>query len=174
MRKIKLLLFLVVSIGFQFTYAQEQDTSKVTSARVFMMSDPTIIGGYLYQLNNSTIALSSSALLSSPTVQFNEFDVENIRKIEFKIKTGGGKRLLVGALAGFVAGGIIGFATGGSSDGFVAFSAGESALMAGALGAIAGGLIYASAGSKVGVRINGDKETYFEKNKNLKKHLLVK
>jgi len=174
MKKLNFVLILALSMGFQYAHAQEQDLKKVNSARIFKISDASVIEGYLYQLKDSTISLSSSPLLSSPTITFHEINVQDIQKIEIQKKRQMGKRMLIGALSGFAIGGIIGFATGGSSEGLISFSRGESALMSGIIFGIGGGLIYGIGGSKKTVKINGSKETYYKKHRTLKEYLLIK
>lgn len=50
----------------------------------------------------------------------------------------------------------------------------ETAVMTGLLGAIGGGLMYGLAGGKTTIKINGDKEIYYKRHQDLKKHLLVR
>jgi hypothetical protein len=174
MKKFNLILILVLIIGIQDTYAQEKGTNKVNSARIFKISEPSIIEGYLYQLKDSTISVSSSLLLSSPTVKFHEIDVYDIREIEIRKKGEFGKRILIGALSGFAIGGIIGYASGGTGDDSVGISAGGTALWVGTVFSIGGVLTYGVSGGKVNIKINGNKGTYYRKNRKLKKYLLVK
>lgn len=174
MIQFKLISVLVCSLGFQFALAQDQDTSKAYGAKVFMMADTSLIEGYLYQLKETSVSISNSSLLASPTMTIREVDVKDIQRMEFQKKGGLGKRMLIGAIAGAAIGGIIGYASGGSNGQIISFSPGETALMLGIPLGVAGALVYGYAGAKIRIPIHGSSEIYYKKNKDLKKYSLLK
>lgn len=173
MKRISLTVMLLLSIGFQFISAQKQETKKWYRAWVYPNSDIPVAKGVLYQLGDSSIFLSSSPFQSSPTSKFNEINIHDIKMVKFRRKGRVGNKILIGAVSGFVVGGIIGLASGDDENCFICYSPGEKALMLGTLLAIPGGLVGGIVGSlKVKIPINGNKETYGQRKRDLEEYLI--
>ena len=132
-------------------------------------SEPFKSKGILYQSKESSILLAplvkNKQQISDKSLV--EFQIHNIETIKLRKKNKIGKGILIGAVTGLVAGGLIGLIDGDDPpDTWFALTAGDKAIIAGVPLAICGAGIGAAIGSiKIKIPINGSNNKY-RKNKN--------
>jgi len=173
MIKVSLIVLLLLNVGFQFIYAQKQDTKERYRTWVHPNTDSPTTIRFLYQLKDSSIVLSSSPNQSSFAETFKEINIQDIQTVELRKKDRVGKGVLAGALAGFVTGGLLTLGIVGDCDD-CRFSTGGTAFLGGLVFAIPGGLIGGALGSaKIKIPINGNKKTYEKRKRELEKYLII-
>ena len=119
------------------------------------------VRGYLVTIEDSSLYISQNKMpLSFANVNLaysEKFDYRSIQKIRISRPKVLGRSILIGAVAGIIAGAIIGYASGDDS-GWFALTAGDKAIFGGLIGGGTGTLIGASIGkeSEKKFLINGD------------------
>ncbi len=147
---------------------------KIFRTWVSLKSDPYKIKGVLYQIKDSSILVSNSANKKDYSMgQFEvvEIQISNIRKIKIRRKNSMVNGIWIGALSGFVVGGVLGL----MSD--------DSDYMSSEATAIYGGAFFAAIGSgvggllgliKIGIPINGSMDNYNISKDKLRKYSIKK
>lgn len=162
MKKLILLVIFVIC-GLYFVNGQEQDEQKRSyKTWVSLNNVHSTLEGVLCDVNDSTKKTSNSIIIQKiPTDIFSKVrvNVDNINTIQVRRKNNVGRGILMGAVSGFVLGGLSGFiVANGSND------AGR-AIMVGAPVALVGSGMGALAGSaKITIPIFGSNKNY---NKNI-------
>jgi len=114
--KKKMFAFLMIALAVGGLSAQ--DTTKKTKIYrtwISTNSEPFKVKGSLYKVNDSSVFVSNSLrLLDYPANrdQLVELHLENINTIKIRRMNNIGKGALIGAISGFVVGGLIGYASG--------------------------------------------------------------
>jgi len=164
-----------------------QDTvlkHRIYRAWLSLNSTPFKTKGVLYEVGDSSIIISSALVMkdySAGSFQMAGFHINNIESIRIRRKNNIGKGILIGAMAGMAAGGLIGLISGDDppcpQGSFVCFrfTAGEKALIAGIPLAACGVGVGAAIGSiKVRIPINGNIDNYNKSKSRLKEYSLKK
>ena len=142
-------------------------------------SNPFKSKGILYQSKESSILISpgvkNKQQISDKSLV--EFQIRNIETIKLRKSKKIGKGILIGAVTGLVAGGLVGLISGDdppcSSGGLICFrfSAEEKAIMAGVSLAVCGAGIGALIGSiKIKIPINGSSKKYSKNKTDLRRY----
>lgn len=150
---------------------KDKKKRKRYKAQITLLDKSDIIKGYLYEVNDSSIVVSSTSELLTKEYAAsmnNAIDIANISKIKLRRKGSIGKGYLIGTSVGIATGIILG-ASEGEGDGFTVFAA------AGTLG-IVGSVI----GTTVGIisgstkfNIGGNQNTFLRYQQKLKTMSLV-
>ena len=137
---------------------------------VTLIEKPFEVQGTLDELNDTTMVVSNYKTFEEFIINNNptiELRINNIDLIEARKKNRLTKGVVLGAVSGFVVGGIIGLARGSDED----FTAGEKAMRGGVTLAIPGALIGLLVGSiKVSFPIEGSIINYNNQRKKLQKY----
>ena len=157
---------------------------KIYRTWVSLNREPFKIKGVLYEIKDSSILVSSSVVIqdySTNRFKIVKLNINNIETIKTRRKNSIGKGVLIGAVSGFVVGGLIGLIDGDDppcpTDSWfcMRFTAEEKALMAGVPLAVGGAVIGALIGSiKVKIPINGSINNYNRNKNKLKKYSINK
>jgi hypothetical protein len=132
--------------------------------------------GYLSEVGDSLIIVSSHLNQSGFTEDLQSIDFQNIETIKFRKKGKVGNSILIGALSGVAIGAIVGFASGddncsgGLFSSLFCYTKEQKAVLGGVSLLLPGVLIGAVAGSiKIEIPINGDYQTFKKKRGELMK-----
>lgn len=156
---------------------------KIYRTWVSLNSEPFKIKGVLYEIKDSSILVSSSVVIQDYSIDRFEvanLHINNIETIKTRRKNNIGKGVLIGAVSGFVLGGLIGLISGDdppcTSGSLICFrfTAEEKALGTGVPLAVGGAGIGSLIGSiKVKIPINGSINSY-NRNKNKLREYSIK
>jgi hypothetical protein len=139
-----------------------------------LKSEPFKSKGILYQSKESSILIvpmvKNRQLISDKYIV--DFQISNIETIKLRRHNKIGKGILVGAITGLVAGGLIGLIDGDDPPGtWFALRAEEKAIIAGVPLAVCGAGIGAIIGSvKIKIPINGSSEKYRKNKSSLRRY----
>jgi hypothetical protein len=182
--KMKMFVFLMIALAACGLSAQDvPEKTKIYRTWISLNNEPYKIKGSLYQVNDSSILVSNSFIIqdySQGRYETVELHLENIMKIKTRKKNSVGNGALVGAISGFVIGGLIGYAAGDDScpSGswcIISFTAEEKAVMLGVPLSIFGAGIGALIGSaKIVIPINGNAKTFNQNKSQLREYSIIK
>lgn len=145
---------------------------KVNKAWITMINPAIKVEGYLYEVTDSSLVVSSTMTLmeSQPVITLNNtvVQVSNIQKIKLRRKGSVGKGYLIGTSIGIGVGIIAGIAA--DDGGWVVFAAAGTL---GIIGSLVGTPIGAIAGTK-SFKIEGNQDTYNKYRDKLKEASIVK
>ena len=164
-----------------------QDTihkNKIYRTWISLNSEPFKTKGFLYDLKDSSILVTSSIAIQDYSVDRSgivQLHINNIESIRTRRKNRVGKGVLIGAISGFAVGGLIGLISGDDppcdshSLICIRYTAGEKAILAGIPLSIGGAGIGALIGSvKVVIPINGSINNYNKKKDKLRGYTFKK
>ena len=147
---------------------------KIYRTWVSLKSDPYKIKGVLYEIKDSSIFISNSMVKKDYSIdrfEVVEIQINNILKIKIRRKNSMLNGIWIGALSGFVVGGVLGLMSDDSdymsSEGMAIYG---GAFFAG-IGAGVGGLFGLL---KIGIPINGSMDNYNRNKDKLKKYSINK
>ncbi len=158
-------------------FIQEKDSNqkiKICRIWVSLKSNPYKIKGVLYEVKDSSILVSNSALKKDYSMgQFEvvEIQISDIRKIKIRRENSVVNGIWIGALSGFVVGGTMGLMTDDSDY----FSSEATAIYGGALFSVIGAGVGGFLGLiQIGIPINGSMNNYNINKDKLRKYSINK
>ncbi len=170
---------LIVFCCLNSIHAQETiKKNKVYRTWITMNSEPFKVKGFLYEINDSSISVANSKIIKEySTVRFQvaKLHIIDIEKIKTRRNNSIGRGIWIGAVTGFVVGGIIGLVDGDDPAGFLAMTAGEKAIKAGVALSIGGAVIGGLIGTiKIRIPIDGSMNNYNRNKNKLNKYSIKK
>ncbi len=155
------------------------DTGKriiIYKARISLNNGEHALKGVLYDVNDSSVLVSSSLFkkdYSTGKFELSKINFRNIDLVKIHKKNSVGIGILIGAVAGFLVGGVIGYSQGDDPPGLFSLSAEDKAKTGGFLMAVGGAGLGALFGSiQIKIPINGSKENFNNNKSRLKKYTI--
>lgn len=154
-----ILLAALVIFGLNSANAQEQDQQKKSyKTWVSLYNTPSTLEGVLYDVNDSTKRTSNSIIIQKiPTDIFSKVrvNVENINTIQARRENNVGRGMLLGAISGFVLGGLSGILVANESN-----NAGTAMLVGAPLALVGFGMGALAGSAKITIPIFGSAKNY--------------
>jgi hypothetical protein len=173
-------LTLIITLYATQIYSQiDTSLSSKYKCKIDLINSTDFINGEIYMTSDSFLVIKNKAFNEKPSskeqLKYVNVPVTDIDFIKVNKKNSGGNGFIAGALIGTLAGTLIGLFSKDDSGGIVSVSSGEKTLMYAGVGFAAGGLIGLAIGSaKIVIPINGKKENYDSKRKEILQYSILK
>ncbi len=170
----KIVALIMISLTATGLYAQDASTRPKIYRTWIYLNSGFVINGSLYQVNDSSIVVSSSFRVQDyldNRYEIFELPINNIETIKIRRNKSVGTGLWLGAISGFTIGFVVGHSTAENSF----FSGSEVGFILGTPGAVAGAVLGAIVGSlKTNISIDGSIDTFNKNKERLKKYSIRK